>query len=98
MTVMIEVVCRYCGEKEPVRKHGKGKTGAPRYFCQSCKKTFQRDYRYNGHKPGIQERIVDMAMNGSGVRDTGRVLGIRVNTVTRTLKNSNRNRSHNDGK
>jgi transposase-like protein len=29
-----------------------------------------------------------MAMNGSGVRDTSRVLGISQNTVIRTLKNS----------
>nr|WP_329601952.1 IS1-like element transposase [Sansalvadorimonas verongulae] len=31
---------------------------------------------YNVNKPGAHERIVDMAINGSGVRDTGRVLGI----------------------
>ncbi|MDE9555926.1 hypothetical protein KKJ06_10895 [Xenorhabdus bovienii] len=29
-----------------------------------------------------------MAMNGSGVRDTGRVLGIGINMVIRTLKNA----------
>ncbi len=29
---------------------------------------------YNGSKPGVQEYIADMTMNGSGVRDTGRVL------------------------
>ncbi|WP_432652484.1 IS1-like element transposase [Pectobacterium sp. PL152] len=28
------------------------------------------NYRYNAHKPGTKEKIVDMAMNGSGVRET----------------------------
>ncbi|MBN3131595.1 hypothetical protein H4F52_07550 [Pectobacterium brasiliense] len=32
------------------------------------------NYCYNAHKPGTKEKIVDMAMNCSGVRDTGRVL------------------------
>ncbi|CDH34633.1 Insertion element iso-IS1N protein insA (fragment) [Xenorhabdus bovienii str. Intermedium] len=31
-------------------------------------------------------------MNGSGVRDTGRVLGLGINTVMRTLKNSRQNK------
>ncbi|MDE1482074.1 IS1 family transposase [Xenorhabdus bovienii] len=87
MTVTIEVVCRYCGQTEPVRKHGTGKAGFPRYYCKDCQKTFQLNYRYNGHKPDTKEKIIDMAMNGSGVRDTGRVLGIGINTVIRTLKN-----------
>ncbi|QTL39800.1 IS1 family transposase [Xenorhabdus budapestensis] len=81
MTVKIEVVCRYCGQTEPVRKHGTGKAGFPRYYCKDCRKTFQLNYRYNGHKPDMKEKIVDMAMNGSGVRDTGRVLGVGINTV-----------------
>ncbi|WP_099120911.1 IS1-like element transposase [Xenorhabdus sp. KK7.4] len=48
--------------------------------------------RYNGHKPGMKEKIMDMAMNGSGVKDTGRVLGLGINTVIRTLKNARQNK------
>ena len=33
-----------------------------------------------------KEKVIDMAMNGSGVRDTGRVLGISKDTVTSVLK------------
>ncbi|AOM40624.1 transposase [Xenorhabdus hominickii] len=40
----------------------------------------------------MKEKVIDMAMNGSGVRDTGRVLGIGINTVIRTLKNSHQSR------
>jgi len=34
----------------------------------------------------VKEQIVDMALNGSGIRDTSRVLGIGKNTVLSTLK------------
>ncbi|CDH07099.1 Insertion element IS1 1/2/3/5/6 protein insA (IS1a/IS1b/IS1c/IS1d) [Xenorhabdus bovienii str. oregonense] len=88
MTVTIEVICRYCDQAEPVRKYGTGKIGFPRYYCKDC----QLNYRYNDHKPGMKEKIVDMAMNGSGVRDTGRVLGLGINMVMRTLKNSCQNK------
>ncbi|OAT31255.1 VgrG family protein [Buttiauxella brennerae ATCC 51605] len=36
----------------------------------------------------MKEQIVEMAFNGSGVRDTARVLKIGINTVIRALKNS----------
>ncbi|EGU40226.1 putative transposase A, partial [Vibrio ichthyoenteri ATCC 700023] len=39
-------------------------------------------------KPGVKDKILEMAMNSSGVRDTGRVLKVAYNTVLRTLKNS----------
>ncbi len=32
------------------------------------------------------QKIVEMALNGSGVRDTVRVLGVGINTVIRELK------------
>jgi len=43
-------------------------------------------YRYRACEPGIKEKIIDMAINGSGIRDTGRVLKINKNTVIQTLK------------
>lgn len=49
-------------------------------------KSFQLEYAYEAHKPGTKEKIVDMAMNGSGVRDTVRTLKVGINTVIRTLK------------
>ncbi len=44
------------------------------------------DYRYKAYEPGIKEKIVEMAINNSGIRDTARVLKINKNTVIRTLK------------
>ena len=44
------------------------------------------DYTYKAYEPGIKEKIVNMAINARGVRDTARVLGIDKNTVISTLK------------
>jgi insertion element IS1 protein InsB len=58
------------------------------YRCQNpeCEKTFIRDYSYNAHLPEVKEQISDMAMNGSGIRDTAWVLAISPNTMIETLK------------
>lgn len=85
----IEVECRACQNQE-VYRHGKASSGEQRYRCKLCGHCFQLDYRYNGNQPGIHDKIIDMAMNGSGVRDTSRVLGISQNTVSAHLKNSTR--------
>ncbi|CAK0778384.1 hypothetical protein CCP3SC1_950013 [Gammaproteobacteria bacterium] len=36
--------------------------------------------------PEVKEQIIDMAMNGSGIRDTARVLGISPGTVISKIK------------
>ena len=72
-----------------ITKSGKSSTGTQRYFCQNteCKtKTFQLDYQYKACEAGMTEKIVEMAVNASGVRDTARVLKINKNTVINTLK------------
>ena len=83
-----EVECPYCGSKD-VSLYGKNSTGRQRYLCRNraCShKTFQLEYKNNACRPGTKEKIVEMAMNGSGTRDTGRVLNISPNTVTKVLK------------
>ena len=84
-----EVECPYCGSKE-VLLYGKNSTGRQRYLCRNraCShKTFQLEYKNNAYRPGTKEKIVEMTMNGSGTRNTGRVLNISPNTVTKVLKN-----------
>jgi len=44
------------------------------------------EYRYQACAPGVKDKIVEMAVNASGIRDTARVLGISKNTVISTLK------------
>lgn len=48
--------------------------------------TFQTDYSMKGSEPSMHEKIVAMAMNRSGCRETSRVLGICLNMVLRHLK------------
>ena len=70
-------------------KAGKQPNGTQRYRCQNteCNRTiFQLDYSDKGRLPETKRQIVDMALNGSGVRDTARVLGIGTGTVMNELK------------
>ena len=70
-------------------KSGRSAQGTQRYRCQQqdCPtQTFMLDYRYKAYEPGIKEKIVEMAINSSGIRDTARVLKINKNTVIQTLK------------
>ena len=85
---MISVKCRFCEKIEPVRKHGKGVAGYQRFRCLDCKRTFQLEYAYEAYSPGVKDKIIEMAINSSGVRETGRVLNIAYNTVLTTLKKS----------
>ena len=72
-------------------KSGRSALGVQRYRCQNmdCEtKTFMLEYQYKAYEPGVKEKIVDMAINGSGICDTARVLHINKNTVISTLKKS----------
>ena len=83
-----KVLCPYC-KSDNVVKNGRNSTGRQRMMCRNseCKhKTFQLEYSNNASKLGVKEKIIDMVMNGSGTRDTGRVLKISPNTVTAVLK------------
>ncbi len=73
-------------------KFGKTPEGKQRYKCRedSCDgRTFILDYSRPGSSRSVKKQIIDMAMNGSGVRDTARVLHVSPNTVTRELKKKN---------
>ncbi|MDR0460000.1 MAG: hypothetical protein LBH62_00965 [Nitrososphaerota archaeon] len=67
--------------------------GSPRCKCNSCGKTFQTTYKNNGATPQTKQMIITMALNGSGIRDTARVLGVSVNTVLSVLKKHKNSKS-----
>jgi transposase-like protein len=58
----------------------------PRCKCNSCGKTFQTMYKNSGATPQTKQLIIKMSLNGSGIRDISRVLGISQNTVMSVLK------------
>src|SRR5512144_3267824 len=84
----IPVLCPYCGSTEVI-KAGKQPNGAQRYRCQqaACRRTiFQVAYSDKGRLPETKRQMVEMALNGSGIRDTARDLGIGTGTVLSELK------------
>ena len=83
----ITVQCPRC-QSDHVYRHGKTPAGHARYRCPACRHVFQLSYTYEARKPGVKDKIVDMAFNGAGIRDTARTLKIGINTVLRALKNS----------
>lgn len=90
MTCYEKIHCPICGGDE-IGKAGYSARGVQRYRCrsESCPaQTFMLNYQYHAYKPGIKEQLVDMAINGSGIRDTARVLKISKGTVISTLKKS----------
>ena len=89
---VIPVRCLYC-DSDHIVKRGKTDSGKQRYRCQdaACSKhTFILDYTNRGYLPSVKRQIVDLALNGSGIRDTARVLGFSPVTVMSTLKKKRR--------
>ncbi len=78
--VTIPVCCPQCDSIDVI-KAGKQPNGVQRYRCQNtaCERTiFQLSYTDKGRLPETKRQIVDMALNGSGIRDTAKVLNVCV--------------------
>jgi len=90
MTHTTDILCSHCGCNN-LQKNGKSITGTQRWHCMGCKKYFQREYRYNAYTAGIKDKIIEMTLNCSGVRDIGRVLKVNKNTVVSVLKKNAKN-------
>jgi insertion element IS1 protein InsB len=94
--VSIPVQCPYCQSTEVI-KAGKQAKGAQRYQCQNEQcvwRIFLLQYQDRGRALEIRRQVVDMAINGSGIRDTARVLRISPTTVIAVLKKSRRASRH----
>ena len=90
--VFTPVFCPHCQRKQVV-KRGKTDTGKQRYRCQNpdCShQSFLLDPAYRGRLPEIKQQVIEMSLNGSGVRDTARVLKISTATVIHELKKKGR--------
>lgn len=88
MTVWLAVQCIHCHSTNVV-KNGKSLAGKQRYRCQNDEcpySTFILKYSYPGRSREVKQKIVDMSMNGSGVRNISRVLHVSTATVIQELK------------
>jgi len=84
----IAVRCPHCQSKQVI-KGGKTDTGKQRYRCHNpdCSpQSFLLDSSYKGRAPAIKQQVIELSLNGSGVRDTARVLGLSPTTVIQELK------------
>ena len=85
---MTPVKCPQC-ESTKVSKNGINANCKQRYICNNkeCEgKSFLLEYTYEGCKHGVNEKIIDMTANASGIRDIARVLKISKQKVQDTLK------------
>ena len=86
--VLEPVQCPTCNSTNTV-KHGKTAEGKQRYKCRNAqcnRHSFVLEYSYRGYLPDVKQQIGEMALNGSGIRDTARVLKISPTTVIEELK------------
>jgi insertion element IS1 protein InsB len=85
---VVEVQCPACGSRAVV-KYGRQANGAQRFRCNNLdcgRRIFLLHYQNKGRLPEGKEQIIDLAVNGSGIRDTARVLRVSPTTVLATLK------------
>jgi transposase-like protein len=84
----VQVQCPDCSSTDVVQ-YGKQANGTQRYRCNNrdCPRTiFLLQYQDKGRLPAVRQQIVDMTLNGSGVRDIVRVLRVSSATVIDVLK------------
>ncbi len=84
----VQVHCPDCHSTDVVQ-YGKQANGTQRYHCNNrdCPRTiFLLQYQDKGRLPAVKQQIVDMTLNGSGVRDIVRVLRVSSATVINVLK------------
>jgi insertion element IS1 protein InsB len=69
-----------------VVKNGTTRNRKQKYLCRSCRRQFIRNYKYQGCRLDVRRLIVPMTLNGSGIRDITRVLGVSINTVLKVIR------------
>jgi transposase-like protein len=80
------ISCPTC-QSTAVVKYGQTAAGKQRFRWQSplcSRQTFLLEYVYKGRLPEVKQQSVDLALHGSGIRDTARVLHISPTTGIET--------------
>ena len=88
MAAFIPVLCPDC-QCNNIFKHGFTADRKQRYRCENaeCKRrTFLLNHSHPGRTKEVKQKIVEMSQNGSGIRDTARVLNVSTSTVIKELK------------
>ena len=78
------ISCKYC--KSACTKAGFQKNGLQKFYCKSCSKYQQASYQSNAWLTDLNKRIVNLLIEGIGLRGMSRVLGITLKTVIDRIK------------
>lgn len=90
MAAFIPILCPDC-QSDNVFKHGFSSDRKQRYRCENSdcqRRTFILNHAHPGRTKEVKQKIVEMSQNGSGIRDTARVLNVSQTTVIKELKKS----------
>jgi len=79
------ITCPACSSLN-IKKNGINKQAKQRYRCKRCGKQFILRYAYRAYLKYIRELVVPMSLNGSGIRDTARVLRVSPTTVMKLIR------------
>jgi transposase-like protein len=88
VVAFLRIRCPACQNMDVI-KHGITAQGKQRYRCKhpNCpSQTFLVDYSHQGRVPAVKQHILEMTLNGRGIRDMARVLHISPTTVIEELK------------
>ena len=85
---MITIKCPHCGS-EQVSRNGHNKAGTQVYRCNNPAyqhRRFVEEYTKKACDPKIRAQVLKLAVDCTGTRATGRILGISKDSVTAILK------------
>ena len=89
---VVAVQCPECESREVV-KYRQQPNGEQRWRCNNphCQwRSLLLQYHNTGWVPEVKQQMIEMALNGSGIRDAARMLGVSPTTVTTILKKKRR--------
>jgi insertion element IS1 protein InsB len=67
-------------------KNGKQPNGKQRYYCKTCKVSFQHSYQYKAYQKHINNNIYLLLKESVGITATSRLLSISKTTVIKRIK------------
>ncbi|AWH87496.1 IS1/IS1595 family N-terminal zinc-binding domain-containing protein [Limnobaculum parvum] len=78
-------VCHHCSKMDCIRKHGLARSGVQRYYCTSCKRTFQVRYIYLGNETNILRQVKALLDEGKSRVEISQTLGVSQGIIDRHI-------------
>lgn len=78
--------CPKCGKSTQQHKIGKTKAGSQRLRCYFCGCSYTPEKKTQGYGSAFRQKAIKLYIDGSGLRRTGRQLGVHHQTVANWVK------------